>query len=203
MKKAYKQLAVSPGQLRYMVVAVYDPTTNQWRFAVSWALPFGLSGAVLHFNRVPALITAFCRRWLAIPVQHFFDDFRIVEPQFADESGYKWFARAADFFRWRFDPSKDVSPRDVLPMLGCLEDWSRAHTDFFAVHADLERIIALQTITDGVRSARHCPKGVAASLRGKVLHLAGTKPGKTGRGNYLSLSALADGHGPSWSDELD
>ena len=97
MKKAYKQLAVCPDQLRYMVVAVWSPVSQRWLFAISWALPFGVAGSVLHVNRVHALLIVFCRRWLAIPVQHFFDDFRIVEPQFADESGYKWFARTADF----------------------------------------------------------------------------------------------------------
>ena len=88
-------------------------------------------------------------------------------------------------------------------MFGCLEDWFRAHTNPFAVHADPERIEALRTMIRGARSAWHCPNGVAASIRGRVLHLSGTKPGKTGRGNYPALSAAADGATLGWSEVLD
>ena len=138
-----------------------------WRFAISWALPFGLSGAVLHFNRVPAFITAFCRRWLAIPVQHFFDDFRIVEPSFTKESGYKWFAKVAEFLGWRFDPDKDHPPCATLPMLGCLEDWSKAHSEFFDVHADPERSAAVTTLVTEIIEKKDLPKGLPHPCGGK------------------------------------
>ena len=93
MKRAYKQLAVHPDQHKYIVICIFNPELNKWVFAISWALPFGMSGAVLHFNRVPAFIVALCRRWMAIPVQNFFDDFRIVEPTSLEGSGFKWFKK--------------------------------------------------------------------------------------------------------------
>ena len=203
MNMAYKQLAVCPDQLRYMVIAIWDLTSCTWRFAVSWALHFGLSGAVLHFTRVPAFITALCRRWFAIPVQHFFDDFRIVEPSFTRESGYKWFAKVTEFLGWRFDPDKDQPPCATLPMLGCLEDWSISFSEFFDVHADPERLYAVTKLVTEVIEKKDLPKGLAASLRGKNLHLSGTMPGKTGRGNYPKLSAIADGATHGWSRELE
>ena len=64
MKHAYKQLGVHPSQLRFSIIAVFDPSVSEWRFAVSYPLPFGMSEVVLHFNRVPAFLVAFCRRWL-------------------------------------------------------------------------------------------------------------------------------------------
>ena len=84
---------------------------------------------MLHFNRVPTLIAAFCRRWFAIPVQHFFDDFRVVEPAFLNNSGYKWFGKACSLLGWTFDPDKDQLPAPSIVMLGNIEDWSRTEFD--------------------------------------------------------------------------
>ena len=73
---AYKQLPVTPDQLRYVVIAIYNPNECKWVFAVSYALALGLAGAVLHFNRVPALIAAIAAgaprrpRCKLIPTQH-------------------------------------------------------------------------------------------------------------------------------------
>ena len=72
MKGAYKQLAIRPDPFRFVIITTFHPIEQTWVFAISYALAFGLSGAVLHFNRAPSLITAFCRRWFVLPVQHFF-----------------------------------------------------------------------------------------------------------------------------------
>ena len=62
-----------------MTVMVWHPDKKEWVFGESKGLLFGLTGAVLACSRVPALIAAIARRWLAIPVQDFFDDFRILD----------------------------------------------------------------------------------------------------------------------------
>ena len=140
MKGAYKQIGVHESQLRCVVIAIYDPISGSWRFAVSYALPFGLVGAVLHFNRVPTMLTAFLRRWFAIPVQHFFDDFRIIEPDFTNGSGFSMFQKVVDLLGWRFDPEKDQPPLEVAPMLGCLEDWSFVGAGLFHCSCKPERL---------------------------------------------------------------
>ena len=91
MKRAYKQLAIHPEQQRFIIICVFHPERRCWVFALSYALPFGLAGAVLQFNRIPALFTAFCRRWLAIPVHHYFDDFRIIGFEFEEKIGLHLF----------------------------------------------------------------------------------------------------------------
>ena len=126
MKRAYKQISVAHEQHRFVIIVVWDPIVLIWRFAISWALPFGLAGSVLHFNRVPSFIVAFCRRWLGIPIQHFYDDFRVIEPMFTKGSGYKWFGIAAEVLGWIFDPEKNEPPTPLLPMLGNIEDLDRA-----------------------------------------------------------------------------
>ena len=44
---------------------------------------------------------------------------------------------------------------------------------------------------------------MASSLRGRLLHLASTRPARTGRAYRQALSALADHGGPTWSVDLE
>ena len=104
-------------------------------------LLFGLAGAVLHFNRIPTFLTAFCRRVLAIPITHFFDDFRLVEMKMAGGSGWEFFKRVADIFGIRFDPAKDQPPAPKYTMLGNLEDFTQlSASESMVIHAKPERI---------------------------------------------------------------
>ena len=138
-------------QLRFAVIAVYSPLHDEWRFAISWALPFGMSGAVLHFNRVPAFLVAFCRRWFAIPCQHFYEDFRIVEVSGAEGSAFRWFGRAMALLGWQFDHEKDQAPTSLLPMLGNIEDYSEcARTDCLCIRATHQRLNDLKAFVGGL-----------------------------------------------------
>ena len=89
-------------------------------------------------------------------------------------------------------------------MLGCLEDWSQTDVaDCFCVKAKPERI---QDIKDSVLEAllyKIFPKSTAASLRGRLLHIAATRPGRTGRGNYHHVAAIAEGFETGWSVPLE
>ena len=202
MKKAYKQISISKEQLRFAVIVIYNIETHKWVYAISWALPFGMSGAVLHFNRVPAFIVALCRRWMAIPVQNFFDDFRIIEPQFLKGSGFKWFKKITNLLGWHFDPDKDHAPSVILPMLGNIENWSKTDADQFLVQATPERILALKTFVISAINNKKCTKTMASSLRGRLVHIAATRPARTGRAYLANLSRLADHGGPTWSEEI-
>jgi hypothetical protein len=101
MKAAYKQLPLDALQASLTIVIVYDVTCNQWRFAISHALLFGLSGAVLQFNRVPLLLVAIARRWFGIVCHSFFDDFRIIDFTSEDCSAVKWFDKLVKFMGWK------------------------------------------------------------------------------------------------------
>ena len=118
MKSAYRQLSTHPSQQHMTIVAVWDVALNRWRFAVANALLFGLSGAVLHFNRVPTLLVAFMRRWFAVATQAFFDDFRIVDLHCARGSAVKWFDKVMAWLGWRFDPEKNQAPNCDVAVIG-------------------------------------------------------------------------------------
>lgn len=77
--------------------------------------PFGLTGSVLHFNRVPAHAIAVARRWLAIPVQGFLEDFKIIDTKASKGSADRWFDTLMKFHQWNCDPAKR-SPPSVVPV---------------------------------------------------------------------------------------
>ena len=77
MWKAFRQLSVRPEDAAYHIVAVYAPAEKRWQFGILDTPAFGLGAAVLEFNRVPALIVAIVRRWLAIPVVQFYGVFKV------------------------------------------------------------------------------------------------------------------------------
>ena len=50
---------------------------------------FGFRSAVLNFNAFPHLICAVARVFFNLPVDHFFDDFFIVDSRMAGDSGQR------------------------------------------------------------------------------------------------------------------
>ena len=147
MKSAYKQIPMDESQVRYVVIAIFDMEAGRWRFVVTRTLLFGLSGAVLLFNRVPAFIVALARRWLAIAVHAFFDDFRIVD--FASENGSagRWFDKLVQFLGWKFDDEKTQSRMLALPMLGNIENYGiMGCTEELQVSAKPERIAEIRAV---------------------------------------------------------
>ena len=105
---------------------------------------------------------------------------------------------------WTMDPGKDHKPSVALPLLGNIEDWSRTDMDdIFIVRPKPERVEQIRLSVIELLTKRHCPKGAAASLRGRLIHLAGASAGKTGRSNHFNLGLFAEGVLSGWSDLLE
>ena len=152
MKSAYRQLATNPKQRHLVIVAVWDIIVGRWRFSVANALLFGLSGAVLHFNRVPTALVAFLRRWFALLVQAFFDDFRIVEASCCKDSAPRWFDKVLSWLGWKFDPVKNQGPLLTLPLLGNIEFYGECGVrEALTIGAKPERVAEIRTEISRIR----------------------------------------------------
>ena len=93
-------------------------------YGESKALLFGLTGSVLSFNRIPALIVALARRWLAIPVQNFFDDFRIMDLDKSKGSANRFFCIfVQDILGFKIDEGKEQLPDFKAIFLGNIEQY--------------------------------------------------------------------------------
>ena len=123
MKRAYRQLAPHEDHLHMSVICIWSLEHSCWMFGILHGLAFGLSGAVLQFNRHPPLLVAVARRILAIPVISFFDDFKITELVAAMGSGAHYFDKLVELTGWSFDPKKDKTESPAT-FLGTVEDFS-------------------------------------------------------------------------------
>ena len=201
MTSAYRQVAVMPEQLCFSVVAVYNPHSKSWVYGELCGLPFGVSPAVLEFNRVPAFLVAAARRWLAIPVISFYDDFKVLGLALAGGNEDRMFHKLVTFVGYLLDPTKRQPPGISCIFLGTLETYSRdGQTEVLALRPKpgrLEEIIA--TIRTILTRGTLRP-GEAASLRGRLLHIAGVFKSRLGRSHLYAFDTVSDDH--SISDEL-
>ena len=76
---AYHGIPNSEAQLGLCVVAIMNPDSKKIEFHISYAHLFGLSAAVVNFNRLPELLTAASRRIGMATTWHFFDDQGVID----------------------------------------------------------------------------------------------------------------------------
>ena len=71
---AYHGVPTLPNQLNLCVVAIRNPELNRVEFYISYTHLFGLSVAVVNFDRLPELMKAARKRIGGAPNWHFFHD---------------------------------------------------------------------------------------------------------------------------------
>eukprot|EP00971_Amphidinium_carterae_P341588 6480457-Amphidinium_carterae.1 len=79
MKAAYRQVPVSDSSLSFSIAALLNPDTGVEYYEL-FGQPFGASNAVDNFYRLAHWIATVARRYFHLVVDHFFDDFFLVEP---------------------------------------------------------------------------------------------------------------------------
>ena len=118
MKHAYRQCPVHPDHLCVTCAAFWDHELQQHQFIILQGLPFGLSSAVLCFNRTPAFLSALCRRVAAAPVLQFFDDSGICDLAAAKGSAQAAVRACFKFSGNELDSNKSQPPADCRVYLG-------------------------------------------------------------------------------------
>ena len=116
MKHAYRQCPIVPEQRCCSVIAFWDHAHQSIRFVVLNSLPFGLTSAVLNFNRSPALLTAVARRTTGCAASYFFDDSRVVD-LVAGQGFAQACLRVYSLAGVELDPDKSQVPAGFLGFL--------------------------------------------------------------------------------------
>ena len=80
MKSAYRQAALLPEHVRFAITAVYNPFSEKVDLHEIYGQPFGAGHAVPNFCRVAEWLSRLIARCFRLAVDHFFDDFFVVEP---------------------------------------------------------------------------------------------------------------------------
>ena len=189
MTSAYRQVAVAPEHLRFCVVAVWSPVSKCWMYGELDGLPFGVAPAVLEFNRIPAFLVAVARRWLAIPVISFYDDFKVIGVAAGKQSEDRSFQELLAWTGYKLDAEKHQVPDSTCIFLGTLEVF-RPQDDTLSLRPKPGRLEEILSDVRRVLDTGVIQASTARSLRGRLLHLAGVFACRLGRSHLFALGEV-------------
>ena len=108
------------------VVAYWDCKRGRVLYVELWGHPFGLSSAVLNYNRDSELHVALMRTILFTPCTHFYDDHLTVDPSFARGSGQSTHLDLCSLTGKCLHPDTHAAMSAHVVFAGCLLELSTA-----------------------------------------------------------------------------
>jgi hypothetical protein len=168
LRAAYRKVPTS--QPQYTLAACWDDDEDDVKLVAVPGHNFGLTSAVLNFNRGPEMSTVAARRLLWIINEHFYDDSDTCEPQSAGDSGQEYLVELSSdtFLGFPFDPGKDVPMDASNEYLGVESGFGRIHEGVLTMDVSTKRRDKLAALVDEVWKANELRSGLAASLFGKA-----------------------------------
>ena len=97
-----------PKDAKMAIVAFWLPIRDKWLFAVSRAMLFGLSAAVIHFNRKPTLAVAPARRIGAVAAAAFVDDIARISSYSSEDTNGRFLSELLEGMVSKPAPLKSV-----------------------------------------------------------------------------------------------
>ena len=182
MKGAYRQIPLAPADVRYAITAVYNPESCTVVLFEMYGQPFGAGHAVPNFCRVSEWLSRMLQRYFHLHVDHFFDDFFLVEPSLTVQAGIFVMKEAFKLLGFSLDPEKSQPPAAICAILGVVFSTAALASERrINISAKPSRILNLTHIIDSILSSGDLSPAVAASIVGKFGFLCSTLFGKVGR----------------------
>lgn len=129
MFAAYRRIpSLQPAYAVVMVARPSPAPSGDWECTV-WCVPghnFGLASAVLNWNRLPAPLCAFSRRFFGVPVTFYYDDEQVTEPSFALGSGQEVHVLFHEELGLHFSADKHKPWSASMVYCGVQTDWRHA-----------------------------------------------------------------------------
>ena len=102
---------------------MFNPETSNIDLHELWGQPFGAAHAVSNFNMLAEWATRVVRRLLHLLMDHFFDDYFIIEPERTCAVGVWAFKRVMFALGLKLDcDGKSQPPTEVFACLGVIFD---------------------------------------------------------------------------------
>eukprot|EP00435_Cladocopium_sp_Y103_P061120 s489_g22.t1 len=182
MKAAYRQIPLAPQDVRYAITGVFNPHTGSVDLHELHGQPFGAGHAVPNFCRAAEWISRCAQRLFMSLVDHFFDDFFIIEPHLAVQSSLFCLQQLFISLGFALDPEKSQPPSQVCAILGIVFNTASLRDQrTIRLCAKQSRLDNLISMIDSVLSSESLSPAMAASLVGKFSFLCSTLFGKVGR----------------------
>ena len=188
LKSAYRQIPLPDKQVGLSITAVMNPTTDRVELFEIYGQPFGAGHAVPNFYRVAEWLSRLMTRAFALVLDHFFDDYFLVERPDCSQISAFCVAESFSLLGFLTDPEKTQPPAEVAHVLG---------VQFNCKALETERLLHIQPkptrksnflkIVTKVLTDNFLPPSLAASVVGKFGFLCSTLFGKVGRACTASL----------------
>ena len=178
-RKAYRQCGARDPACQ--VVACWDPDTRRVVYFVIGGMAFGQLAAVNNFNLVAALMTRFARLLFAVCCGNYFDDYVVVEPDFAGSTGQHSLLALHTRCGFLLDRSKHDPMARAFTFVGVQHDLSQVHRGCVSLKILPERAERVSSICTSILAANKLFPAQSASLRGKLYFSCCTAFGRVGR----------------------
>ena len=199
LDEAYGQCPAMPSQRGACVVGWYSTEHDEWRYAEAKGLVFGLSAAVVGFNRWPALMTATFRRTMAGMGVNYFDDFCPISMLCDAVSSRDALSLCADINGGSFGTAKSIPPGTQRAFVGVYANLDRAAVDGETTFFPREDCIAsIREMALEILKGKPCTPGTAAKLRGKAGWASTNLFARMGRVGLAALKARQYYQGDSY-----
>ena len=188
MQAAYRQCPLHPSLVSFALTCVYNPDEDKVDIHEMWGQPFGSEASVPNFLRLAEWACRASRRLLHLVLDHFFDDFFLVEPEWASSVGLWSFRRCLHTLGFRLDPEKRQLPVDSFKVLGVRFVTSALATEgLVKVEPLASRVLSLRQDVSLVLEKGTLTPSQAARLVGRYGFLSETIFGRVGRVATRSL----------------
>ena len=165
---AYRRVPTS--QPEYTSVMVWDSDNEQIVYCIVPGHNFGLTSAVLNFNRIPHYMISAVRVFLGVCCEHYFDDVDTAEPSFCNGSGQETVVSffSDDFSGFSFDVKKHC-PMDISnEFLGVVSSYKFWPAGLMQMDITEKRRRNVDTLAKQIAFKQALPPGSASSLFGKA-----------------------------------
>ena len=178
MAHTYRQIPVATPQ--FTVFAIWSVSRRRVEYYYLDVHNFGFRSIVLNSNAFPHLVCALARALFAVPADHFFDDFLIVDCRFGLHSGQQCPGASLRLLGQSHEPKKRKPMGDSHIGLGVSVDVSSAHTDLAIRAVPIHAAPVTDRVDRMLAFLRYCARqdylslAMAASVRGKLGFIFGT-----------------------------
>ena len=199
LASAYRTIPTS--QPWFTAFAMWDPVSGRVHFYFLPGHNFGLTSAVVNFNRFPELVVVAVRALALVPAEHYYDDFIIPDSALGGDTALLSVQRTmlalgrgaprphGERIRSpELDPGKTQAHGFDNVVLGVVADTSAVTTDgyvSFYVHPD--RVDAVLDVFRAAFRAGTMRPHEASSLRGKIFFVLSAAFAQVGRAATLPL----------------
>ena len=168
LEAAYKQLAISEGDLWATYIAVFNPTDSRAELRQLFALPFGGTGAVVAFNWAARSLAMIANTLLLIVCSSFFDDFPQLEDEECEDQNHDIFVEFFQLLGWKVSMDKLPPFKQEYKLLGVLKDLRKLGEKQIIISNTPDRVDEISSDVAGFLKQTSMTSGDAASLRGRM-----------------------------------